>query len=300
MFILNQSFDIDYLHLRICWIRNMKKTASFAFDRIRIPYTLIWIVLDGRLQLEINGNVRWAAPGDVIMCPPGTHFGLIPRSDHKDIHYLSFCADMKIGNLDLVSLYGLPEMASMNPSEELNQWVDAWKSLVGVFDDFGERVNAKTERQLKSFERSNDLHPEISIQYLGMKGLVYQWMHLWLNQLRDHVPVDQLRFDQRIMTVCDYVSERLDQPLRLQELANQAFISTSQLSYLFAEVLGISPMEYVRRTRLEYARQLLMNTSLSLHEIATKIGYSDQSQFSRAFRRQEGLSPSMYRSNITN
>lgn len=295
MYILNESFDIDYLRLRVHWIRNMKKNASFAFDRIRIPYTLIWLVLDGRLQLELNGNVQWAVSGDIIMCPPGTLFSLIPRNNGEKIHYLSLCTELKIGNIDLVSLYGLPLMAHLPPSDELTQWVGAWESLVDTFNSFGNLVNAKTG--LQKAEHTYVLYTDVSIQYLGLQGFIYQWMRQWMNLMRDRLPDEPLRFDQRVLKVCDYVSDRLHQPLRLQELAEQVHVSTSQLHSLFTETLGTSPMEYVRRSRMESAKQMLMNTSLPLHEIAEKIGYQDQSQLSRAFQQLEGISPSLYRRN---
>ena len=90
MFVLGESFHIDYLYIRVHWIRNMNKQASFYVSRMRVPYTLIWLVLDGELLVEINGEQHIATRGDLIMCPPNTQFELIPRSSGDRIHYLSF------------------------------------------------------------------------------------------------------------------------------------------------------------------------------------------------------------------
>ncbi|MCU6713132.1 AraC family transcriptional regulator [Paenibacillus sp. J5C_2022] len=298
MFILGDTFHIDHLRMRINWIRNMDKSASFAFDRIRIPYTLIWLVLEGRLQVEINGQRLWAEPGDLIMCPPNTQFGLVPRHTGERIHYLSFCADLKIGNMDLLPLYGLPSYWRLEPSEGVERWKREWLALVDTFDRFGELVNKKTASDEGKGKNTYLLHTDITIHYMELQGLIFRWVQHWLTVLRDKLPDEPLRFDHRVMQVCDYVRDRLDKPLRLQELAEHVHISTSQLCHLFSEVLGTSPMELVRTMRLEQAKVLLMNNELTLREIAERIGYEDQSQLSRAFRQSEGISPSQYRKNV--
>jgi len=294
LFILNESFDVDYLQLRARWIRNMHKTADYAIDGMRIPYTLVWLVLEGTLHVVIDGHELRAVPGDLIMCPPNKSFSLIPRDSSETIHYLSMCAHMKIGNIDLVTLYGLPALAHLEPSAELEHWTASWKSLVISFDHFGALVSAHSDKT-DSSEHAYVLHTDVSIHYLGLQGLLYQWLQMWLTQLRDRLPNEPLRFDHRVMKVCDYVRRHLGQRLRLQELGEHVHVSASHLSYLFAETLGISPMEYVRRTRLEAAREMLLNTDLTVKEIAECIGYEDQSQLSRAFGQAEGISPIGYR-----
>lgn len=294
MFILNESFDVDYLQLRARWIRNMRKTADYAIDGMRIPYTLVWLVLEGTLHVVIDEQEFHAVPGDLVMCPPNKAFSLIPGDSSETIHYLSMCAHMKIGNVDLVTLYELPALVNLKPSADIEQWTASWKSLVDSFDQFGSLVTAHTA-ETGSSEHAYVLHTDVSIHYLGLQGLLYRWLQQWLTQLRDRLPNEPLRFDYRVMKACDYVHRHLGQRLRLQELGEHVHVSASHLSYLFAETLGISPMEYVRRSRLEAAKEMLLNTGLSVKEIAESIGYEDQSQLSRAFGQAEGISPIGYR-----
>lgn len=298
MFVLNESFHIDYLSMRVHWIRNMNKPTSFYVSHMRVPYTLIWLVLDGELQIEINGDQRWATRGDLIMCPPNTQFELIPRDSEDRIHYLSFCADLKICSMDLVSLYGLPTVVRLEPSDRLDKWITNWNILVEEFDHLGELVEAKASHHDNEGTNTYLLHTDIPIHYCGLQGLIYRWIQQWMTTVRHMLPDEPLRFDHRVMKVCDYVRERLDQPLHLQELADHVHISVSQLSHLFLETLGTAPMEFVRRSRIDFAKQMLLNNTLSLREIAERIGYEDQSQLSRAFRRAEGVSPSQYRKNL--
>jgi AraC-like DNA-binding protein len=58
-------------------------------------------------------------------------------------------------------------------------------------------------------------------------------------------------------------------------------------------------MQYVRRRRLQLARELLTTTSLSIGEVAERSGYDDQFHFSRAFKQAHGVNPSAYRQQMS-
>jgi len=60
-------------------------------------------------------------------------------------------------------------------------------------------------------------------------------------------------------------------------------------------VLGLSPLQYVIRTRIESAMVLLRTTRLPVAEIAWRVGYGDVSRFGQHFRRQTGTTPAAFR-----
>jgi transcriptional regulator GlxA family with amidase domain len=79
------------------------------------------------------------------------------------------------------------------------------------------------------------------------------------------------------------------------ELASAVGVSRRRLEKRFARWLGTSPAAYLRRTRLERARNLLALTDLSILEISVTCGFSSASRFSSAYRQQFGCSPSASR-----
>lgn len=87
----------------------------------------------------------------------------------------------------------------------------------------------------------------------------------------------------------------LNQPLSLTTLARAQNISTYRLAHLFREEIGTAPMQYLRWLRLEAARELLKETSLSVKEITFKVGIKDKNHFRREFRRLYRVSPTAYR-----
>jgi AraC family transcriptional regulator, arabinose operon regulatory protein len=94
-----------------------------------------------------------------------------------------------------------------------------------------------------------------------------------------------------------YMSEHLDQPLRVSALAALANLSQAHFSVLFKQQTGCSPRDYLHLLRIHRACQLLRGSTLNVKEIASKLGYQDQFHFSRQFKAFQGLSPTEYRDN---
>lgn len=81
-------------------------------------------------------------------------------------------------------------------------------------------------------------------------------------------------------------------------MARKVYISPYYLSHLFREELNITFLEYLTMVRMEEAKKLLKDTSLSIVAIASQVGYEDASYFSKVFKRYVGISPAQYRKNL--
>jgi AraC family transcriptional regulator len=99
----------------------------------------------------------------------------------------------------------------------------------------------------------------------------------------------------RLNRVIEYIEVNLDQEIALSALADTAAMSPHYFSELFKQSVHFSPYQYVLRRRIEHARQLLSQPSVTVREAAVRCGFSDQSQFTKVFRRIVGLTPTGYR-----
>jgi AraC family transcriptional regulator len=98
--------------------------------------------------------------------------------------------------------------------------------------------------------------------------------------------------------VSDHVEQRLDQPLRLAELAQVAGLSSSHFLRQFKLRFGCAPHLYVTRRRLLRAQRLLAKTNLSIKAISADSGFSDQSHMTRAFQQYLRTTPNSYRESV--
>jgi AraC family transcriptional regulator len=99
---------------------------------------------------------------------------------------------------------------------------------------------------------------------------------------------------QRVLA---YMDERMADPLSLTELAELARMSVRHFCRAFHASTGYSPHQYLLHQRVERAKSLLVKGRMPISEIAQSMGFADQSQFSRTFRRLSGITPAAYRMN---
>lgn len=89
------------------------------------------------------------------------------------------------------------------------------------------------------------------------------------------------------------------QPARawsLEMLAQEAHTSRSVLAERFSELLGVPPMQYLKRWRLAMAARMLCTERVNMIEVAEAVGYESEASFSRAFKSEYGMPPGAWRS----
>lgn len=92
-----------------------------------------------------------------------------------------------------------------------------------------------------------------------------------------------------------YIDRNLNANLTLEKLAKHLFISQNYLSFLFSKNMNCSFSEYVSIKKIEKAKKLLEEESLSLLDIALESGFNSQSYFCYVFKQLENISPNQYR-----
>lgn len=92
-----------------------------------------------------------------------------------------------------------------------------------------------------------------------------------------------------------YIEENLGKQLSLEEIAHAAFVSRAQLARLFQEQSGTTVWQFVTERRLEEAKSLLLETDISVLNIARLIGFPHASYFSTRFAQLNGCTPNEFR-----
>ncbi|GEM_PF-784080 len=259
-------------------------------SRKLLDYLLVYIA-EGRGRFIVAGRSYEAGPGDLFWIPPDTahdmegfypgmhclyvHFDLLYRPAHS--HW-----DFSIpgGMLDLAELRPL-----MHPPVDDPRLV----SLTG-------RLRGPTNR--RAGQLIHDICAEAAraqpFAGLRMSGLLMEIVAELLRG-REGLPEESMAHIPLIESTADRMVRQCAAPESLPELARRCELSVSQFRHLFYRHYGCSPRTYVRRARLRKARELMVGTALTLSEIATQVGFETVHSLSRAFRAEEGLSPTQYR-----
>lgn len=109
-----------------------------------------------------------------------------------------------------------------------------------------------------------------------------------------HLPDMTTEAYQHLAAAISYAEEHLAKPPTVDELAEIAEMSHYQLNRRMRHVFGLTAGQWLLKLRIDRARQALRETEASIASIALSVGYSDQSAFTRQFRRTTGISPRDY------
>jgi len=164
---------------------------------------------------------------------------------------------------------------------------------------------------------AHNYHDDHELLEMGMT--LYDALYSWAGNLQD-VKHTQQPFEHLLLNVFhtylkqkpgrkvpawvqelkDTIQDHIDDNLTLKELSKGLDINPSYLSREFSKYFeDLSFGEYIRKLRIEKAKELMENPAYSLTEIAYLTGFSDQSHFTRIFKKHTGQSPSGFKKMLT-
>ncbi|MFA7281676.1 MAG: AraC family transcriptional regulator [Sterolibacterium sp.] len=100
---------------------------------------------------------------------------------------------------------------------------------------------------------------------------------------------------RRAVEAAVWIDENSQDSLSLDTIANEAGLSPFHFLRVFTRVFGVTPHQYLVRSRLRHATHLLAEESRSVTEVALDVGFNDLSNFVRTFNRAAGMSPGHFR-----
>ncbi len=118
---------------------------------------------------------------------------------------------------------------------------------------------------------------------------------IWKESLKGHSPKTCVELQQHIREVLEYIYENKKFNLSLSEASDIVHINPQYFSSLFKKNLGINYVQYMSLLRINYAKDLLVNSDMKIYEIGLKIGMENEAYFSRFFKKYTGESPVEYR-----
>lgn len=109
----------------------------------------------------------------------------------------------------------------------------------------------------------------------------------------------QSTLDERLKRAIQHVQENTERTTRLEDMAQAACMSPHHFSRTFKKAMGISPVKFAAKNRMEKARHLLRAGTLSIAAVAFVCGFSTQAHFTTKFKSFYGKTPARYQQAIT-
>jgi AraC-like DNA-binding protein len=243
-------------------------------------------------------------------CPPGHAYGPGIR-DYYKIHYIhsgsgTFRAEDKSYHLTRGQGFLItPGMLAYYRADLDTPWSYSWVAFNGVQVEYHlkrSRLSAEEpivtcdqeERIQACFMEMFNANKEGTNKELRMLGSLYTFLSIILDTDTPFADTEDLR-QHRVHKMLDFIEMNYAQGISVQSIADEMNLDRKYASRLFKEGVGLTPMQYIVRYRMQKARHLLENPRLAISEVSTSVGYVDPLLFSRMFKGVVGVSPSEFR-----
>lgn len=298
----------DDIHLNHSEYLYLQAQGDWAFHSCAQDAVITHIVLYGTAHLQFSKNLTIDLnTGDMILIPAGLAHSVSNQIEHKLLE-----------SLDIAPLFCGLRQDAIEFGQGSNE-----KTLILTVRC---HLNAIMARPLV-----NALPPYLHIKN-ALSDSAPEWLRIGLyfvasdtqrtlagkNKILDHLVSIMM-----IECVRDYIEQLQDQnnwlnalihpelsnalavihsqphiAWTVESLAEQCCMSRSKFANLFNQVVSETPLAYLQQHRLRLASQLLKQGQLSIQQIAHQVGYSSETAFSQAFKKQFEISPSQYRNQI--
>lgn len=247
--------------------------ASWTLPTRTRPHYQLWLITGGSVVLTIQGGhpLQLAAQSALLIAPGAGQCARHDPSNPLRCYVTHFTC----------RVYGAPAVMLWPTEAVVDIPALRWRQVVNCADDMiAELKESRPGAQLLANAATTKL--------LGL-----------LQRSRIDSQVHQLHAEgslsEVVSTTLAHIRRHYDQDLTLRELAESAHVSDAYLGHIFRDAVGLSPLQYLQRHRIDRAKSLLIESNLAINQISTRVGFRDPYYFSRVFRRLEATSPLSYR-----
>jgi AraC-like DNA-binding protein len=288
MSVLNHEL-LAGLDLRVLAIQRTEAGRWWNFQHVISPFSRLWLILGGRAVVRHHGRRFVLEPGQLHLVPPFTEHdcSCSRRLDHYHLH---FVARLPTG-IDLLSILE-HDFQMPAPPDTLGYF----KRLESLHPDLKLPCFDPAREEYRSFPAAagKGRHEIPAADWFEGNGLLTLLLAPILRNAKSHEGV-HARATRQFLAVQEFIHEHIREPILLGNLAGAAGLHPTYFSDRFKKLVGVRPLEYLMRYRLERAQFLLLTSRAPVKRVAYEVGFPDPAYFTRAFTRFWRVSPAQYR-----
>lgn len=229
----------------------------------------IYYIIGGEGEICINGQSLYPTAGDLVFIPYGATVTYKPVStDYYRKYWCHFQANYNA--TPLFKLLDVPYVTHIG--EGADDIVSAFNGIMSIGES----------SELSALDRNTAMAHLLSValKRIGVGNI----------RFNSEAPED------KFVAIDSYIKDNITERITVDDLARLVHFHPNYFIKFFTKYYGVPPHKHIMREKLEYAKKLLTETDLTLEEIADTLKYNSAFHFSSSFKKNNGFSPSTYRS----
>lgn len=257
----------------------------------------------GECVFVIGGDEYPLSAGEAVFVPANAlHSAYRTSNDRETVFYAAVFSRQLLGDpADLISeKYISPVMSGEMIINTVFNRREPWQAevidlLIGIMSlyDYSPYDNDPLSgKHPELFLKDDEYGAEISVK----SDLLKIWKILVCHSNRSlQIRGKERKNGERVRQVISFIHQHYSEPLTLERMASEVYMSREYFSRVFKEQTHQSPFEYLTRYRVSRAMELLEQSDLSVTEIAGKCGFAQAGYFNAKFSEIAGCTPTAYR-----
>lgn len=236
------------------------------------PYSEFFYIISGKGEFFIDGDTIPVRPNDLIL--------INPNIEHTEKAKIS--APMEY------IVFGVDGMAFSFPK----------KHAEDAPLNYGHYSYSSVQNHLIQFARlmmQEFLEKKPDFELVCQNILQILFIYIFREQHISLISDEGMRISKECAAAKRYMDANYSKNITLDTLAEMTHTNKYYLAHSFSECIGESPIHYLLSRRIQAGKELLINTDHSILQIAESTGFSSQSYFSQAFRKETGMTPQQFR-----
>lgn len=268
-------FNIDF---ELLYISKAKYGNDWHSTPHFHPFSEIFFILNGQGIMEIGDESVSIKEGDLIIINPNCPHTERSSSDVAPLEYIVF----GINNLALTN-QSITDMTTESLELTLYKILN--------FNSNKDEILHYLNNLLKEVEEK-DVNYELACKSILTLFIIYISRN---SNSKLFITENPEKLNMECIKIKNYIDSHYSENINLDLLANLTFVNKFHLVHIFTKQMGISPINYLIKKRIDEAKNLLSTTNYSVRDISTIVGFSNSSYFSQMFKKITNESPKSYK-----
>lgn len=224
--------------------------------------------LGGHTSVRLNGQTFKTEQGSLVMVPPETVHEIVSLDTSCCLDVKFSCSEELCARIQMLPLFLRKVDGHINTLIR-----NIFEEAVGQEQDYDELINIRLYELLILLLRrqSTGDRKQISSSFVANES-----------------GPDSIRH------VLERIEERIEEPLRVTDLAEWCGYSENYFRQIFRESVGMAPNAYINQRKISRAKELMLYSDRNVSQIAEQLGYQSIHYFSRLFKKLTGITPTDY------